>query len=117
MRMWGVDPRIMCRQHLLGEHVEMHMLVGSLRKGISVDGFIEDGLVDLHNIRSRHDELVTEMTRRGYNHKSPLPSYLKHIRPYITKDFTGQINIAANVQELSRRCEACLHLQIRGGHD
>ena len=25
MRMWMVNPRIMCRQHLLGEHVEIHM--------------------------------------------------------------------------------------------
>lgn len=25
--MWGVDPSAMCRNHLLGEHVEMHMFV------------------------------------------------------------------------------------------
>ena len=24
MRMWLVDPKFMCNQHLLGEHVEMH---------------------------------------------------------------------------------------------
>jgi Pyrimidine dimer DNA glycosylase len=32
MRMWLVDPRLMCSQHLLGEHVELHMLVGSLNR-------------------------------------------------------------------------------------
>lgn len=25
MRMWMVDPTIMCRQHLLGEHYELHV--------------------------------------------------------------------------------------------
>ena len=33
MRMWMVDPQIMCRQHLLGEHTEMHMFVGTLKRG------------------------------------------------------------------------------------
>ena len=30
MRMWGVDPKQMCRQHLLGEHVELHMQAGAV---------------------------------------------------------------------------------------
>jgi hypothetical protein len=30
MRMWMVPPKVMCRKHLLGEHVEIHMLAGSL---------------------------------------------------------------------------------------
>lgn len=103
----------MCRQHLLGEHVEMHMLVGSLRKDISVQGFIDDGLIDLQLIRRRHSQLVDEMTRRGYNHKSPLPAYTCYINRY---DVHGHINVEANVRELARRCEECLKLQMRGGH-
>lgn len=30
MRMWMVDPKIMCRKHLLGEHLELHMLAGCI---------------------------------------------------------------------------------------
>lgn len=33
MRMWLVPPSHMCRKHLLGEHVELHMLLGTLKKG------------------------------------------------------------------------------------
>lgn len=36
MRMWMVPPELMCRQHLLGEHVELHMFVGAINKGTSV---------------------------------------------------------------------------------
>ena len=53
-----VDPRLMCRKHLLGEHVELHMLVGSLRKGISLEGFFENKLIELHNVERRHAQLV-----------------------------------------------------------
>jgi hypothetical protein len=28
--MWMVDPRIMCRNHLLGEHAEIHMFVWNI---------------------------------------------------------------------------------------
>ena len=35
-----VSPATMCRKHLLGEHVEIHMAVASLRLGKSVDGFL-----------------------------------------------------------------------------
>ena len=32
MRMWLVPPQLMCDQHLLGEHLEMHMFIGTIRK-------------------------------------------------------------------------------------
>jgi len=28
MRMWMLNPKALCRKHLMGEHVEIHMLVG-----------------------------------------------------------------------------------------
>ena len=33
MRQWYVPAECMCRQHLLGEHCEHHMFVGTLKKG------------------------------------------------------------------------------------
>jgi len=103
MRMWNVDPQILCRKHLLGEHVEMHMFVGSIRKNQSVTGFIAGGLVNTSLIQTRHEELATEMLRRGYNHKSPL-EYDDHLN-------AGQVSIEKNLVELARRCIECRTLQ------
>ena len=32
MRMWMIDPTMLCTKHLLGEHVELHMFVGTINK-------------------------------------------------------------------------------------
>ena len=83
MRMWMIDPKKMCDQHLLGEHVELHMLVGSIKKGISLNGYVRNGLIEPKSIIKRHEQLAKEMKRRGMNHRSPLKSFnlnklLKH---------------------------------------
>lgn len=98
-RMWCVDPQLLCRQHLLGEHNEMHKLVGSIRAGHSIDGYVEAGQVDTSRIQSRHDELANELVRRGFTHDSPL-SYDDDID-------RGAVDPAANRTELADRCEAC----------
>lgn len=100
MRMWGVNPALLCDKHLLGEHVEMHMFVGALKKGISTRGYEETGLVALPKIRARHDALAREMKRRGMNHRSPLPRIASRRRG-------GWIDEAANLRELKRRCPEC----------
>ena len=98
MRMWGVDPALLCDQHLLGEHVEMHMFAGSIKKGINVSGYVKKGLVEIHNIQNRHDELAMEIEKRGMNHKSDL-------------DFAGgvggYVDIENSKKELKRRCKDC----------
>jgi hypothetical protein len=49
-----VNPKIMCRQHLLGEHVEIHMFIGTLNRKKSVKGYLEKGLLEIHNLYARH---------------------------------------------------------------
>ena len=107
MRMWNVDPKVMCRKHLLGEHVEMHMFVGTIIKGVSLHGYVAGGLVQTQDIEKRHWELVAEMERRGMNHKSPLPNSLK----VALTPPQGEVNSAANLIELARRCPECAKLQ------
>jgi hypothetical protein len=102
MRMWNVNPERMCNQHLLGEHVECHMFVGTLNKNKSVKGYIEKGLLEIHNLKKRHDEISKEMEKRGMNHKSKLPWYKKVI--------WGKINSKQNLIELKKRCEECKKL-------
>jgi len=101
MRMWMVDPRCMCRKHLLGEHVEIHMLVGSLVRGKSIKGFLDKGLLAPQEIFNRHAALVEEMVRRGYNHKSDLPEMDLSIYP------VGHVDIEKSYRELYGRCEKC----------
>ena len=100
MRMWLVDPKIMCKNHLLGEHLELHMLAGCLRKGKNIRGYIEGGLVDPSALLKRHDELVSEMKYRGYNHFSPIEELPHNL-------VKGQINPEENKLELIDRCSKC----------
>jgi len=105
MRMWMVEPRRMCRRHLLGEHVELHMLVGSLRKGTSLAGFVANGLIEVHSVRARHAQLVREMKRRGYRHRSPLPRFRARR--------LGRVIRKKSLADLLQRCAACRKLARR----
>ena len=96
-----VNPKIMCRQHLLGEHVEIHMFIGTINRKKSIEGYLEKGLLEIHNLYSRHAELVEEMKMRGYNHYSEIDEKWKFA------DKTGIINKEKNIIELINRCPKC----------
>jgi hypothetical protein len=97
-----VNPTIMCNQHLLGEHVELHMLVGSIKRGKSIDGFLS-GLIDPSLVVQRHEDLAKEMVHRGMNHKSPIDCPGK-----INSNRTAQpISGTSNLKELAGRCNRC----------
>jgi hypothetical protein len=75
MRIWDVPPAILCRQHLLGEHRELHAIWAVLTEGKS--GYAQHPETRrwrsrLTALYARHDLLVAEMARRGYHHHSPL---------------------------------------------
>jgi hypothetical protein len=106
--MWMVNPRIMCRQHLLGEHVEIHMFIGTLNRKKSVKGYLEKGLLEVHNLYNRHEELVKEMKRRGYNHYSEVDEKWKFVQK------AGFVNKEKNFDELINRCSKCKGQQTLG---
>ena len=99
MRMWLVNPDLLCRKHLLGEHVELHMLVGTIRKGRSIQGFLDNRLISTSKIKSRHDQLASEMVRRGFRHQSVLR--------YTDRKIKNAVSIQDNLIELARRCAEC----------
>jgi hypothetical protein len=100
--MWGIDPKKLCNQHLLGEHVEMHMFVGCIKKGVSLKGYYDKKLVCTNLIKKRHDDLAMEMISRGMKHKSPI------VKMDYFSDFKyGKIDIKANIYELINRCPKC----------
>ena len=102
MRMWGINTKELCNQHLLGEHLEMHMFAGCIKKGLSLKGYYENKLVCTNLIKKRHDELADEMISRNTRHNSPMEDigFLKDIK-------YGEIDIEANKIELSKRCLEC----------
>jgi len=75
------------------------MLVGSIQKGIALDGYIENGMVEVHSIKSRHEELVAEMLRRGYDHQSPLPEFINF--------HGGMVDPERSLADLKSRCKLC----------
>ena len=75
MRIWDVPPSLLCRQHLLGEHRELHGLWRILtenRQGYAHHPETDRWRGKLAALYLRHEELSEEMTRRGYRHASPL---------------------------------------------
>ena len=79
MRIWDVDPARLCRQHLLGEHRELHGLWNILtqgKRGYSAHPETLRWVGKLAALHARHERLVEEMHERGYRHASPLDSRL-----------------------------------------
>ena len=75
MRIWDLAPRRLCRQHLLGEHLELHAIWSVLsqgKKGYSRHPETLRWKGKLRALYARHERQVAEMSRRGYNHASPL---------------------------------------------
>tara|TARA_R110002020_G_scaffold51867_1_gene146378 strand:+ start:215 stop:541 length:327 start_codon:yes stop_codon:yes gene_type:complete len=103
--MWLVAPQHMCTKHLLGEHVELHMLMGCIEKEKSLKGYINTGLIDISQIPSRHEQLVEEMTRRNYNHESPL--LITEKMQVASQTDNGYVDISKSIADLSERCKAC----------
>lgn len=102
-----VDPTIMCRQHLLGEHNECHMFAGTLASKKNIKGYINNGQLDPRLLQQRHDELAEEMLCRGWNHNSPLLvpdySYLGLLPSNIIDIHTSQELLLSRCYKRSKR--------------
>jgi hypothetical protein len=75
MRIWDIPPRKLCRNHLLGEHRELHAIWSILtkdKKGYSRHPETLRWKGRLAALFARHGSLVREMKRRGYCHRSGL---------------------------------------------
>jgi len=79
MRIWDLPPDILCRNHLLGEHRELHAtwsILTNNKKGYSKHPEVIRWKGKLKALYNRHEKLVSEMKNRGYNHYSPLDKNL-----------------------------------------
>ncbi|MBU2537847.1 MAG: pyrimidine dimer DNA glycosylase/endonuclease V [Proteobacteria bacterium] len=77
MRVWDIHPGFLNRQSLLGEHREIHAIHTIIiqgKKGYSRHPETLRWQGHLGALRLRHEQVVTEMRVRGFNHFSPLPA-------------------------------------------
>ena len=56
MRMWMINPKLMCDQHLLGEHGELHKFIPSFRKKYKVTNRVSPVVqIELSSYQTRDD--------------------------------------------------------------
>ena len=75
MRVWDIPVKRLCRQHLLGEHAELHAIwsiITKKKKGYSHHPEVLRWHGKLKALYKRHEEQVKELESRGYAHYSPL---------------------------------------------
>lgn len=77
MRIWDIQPKNLCRKHLLAEHRELHGLWNILTKNEGKGGYSRHPetlrwVGKQKALYLRHEALVKEFTRRGYQHHTPL---------------------------------------------
>ena len=99
MRIWDISPNKLCRNHLLGEHRELHVIWSILTKGKK--GYRHhpeilrwDG--KLKALHVRHESLVEEMYSRGYMHNSPLDKSLavgQSVQNSMVNSYDEQVHI------------------------
>lgn len=88
MRIWDIKPKCLCRQHLLGEHRELHAIWTILienKKGYSKHPETLRWKGKLKALYVRHNQLVIEMEKRGYIHNSDLDK--KYAKGRIIQDY------------------------------
>ena len=106
MRMWMIEPKLLCDKHLLGEHGEIHKHRHNFEKKHNITGRLSPVVqIEPASMEERHDELVEEMLRRGMNHNSPyeMPN-LNYLEPW---HLTVEVDKYKSIIDLCTRCEDC----------
>jgi hypothetical protein len=104
--MWMVEPKLLCRKHLLGEHGEIHKHRHNFVKKHNITNRISPVVqIEPGSMEKRHDELAEEMIRRGYNHQSPFEqpdiSYLPIYQQLV------KVDTEVSLWDLKTRCPEC----------
>jgi len=79
VRIWDVPVEHLCRNHLLGEHRELHAVWNIItlgKSGYATHPETRRWVGKLAALYGRHEQQVLEITRRGWRHASPLDTAL-----------------------------------------
>ena len=114
MRIWDLPVQILCDQHLLGEHRELHAIWtylttdkgGSYRKHPETLRWVGKELA----LAKRHSEEVREMMKRGFDHHSSLPLFVSNDKS--SEDQNNYVNtLTEQIQNIkSKHCKCNLKL-------
>ena len=106
MRMWMIDPSMLCKNHLLGEHGEIHKHRHNFEKGHKIDGRLTPFVaIEPLNMEDRHNKIAIEMFNRGYNHKSPYTQ--PDLSMYDKSKIDVSVDLDLSIGELRKRCVEC----------
>lgn len=106
MRMWMINPRLLCRKHLLGEHGEIHKHRHNFVKQHSISKRVSPVVqIEPLSMESRHNDLVKEMLRRGFNHQSPFNQPDLAYLPEVERN--AKVDISVSYSDLIERCPEC----------
>jgi hypothetical protein len=75
VRIWAVPVSELDRQHLLGEHAELHCIAGALQGKYKAYRNHPETIRFKNRIEQlydRHKQQEAELTKRGYKHNSPI---------------------------------------------
>ncbi len=113
MRVWDIHPKHLCRKHLLAEHRELHGLWNILTKHKAKGGYSRHPetlrwVGKTRALYDRHEALVEEFGKRGYNHQTQLDKKL-------ATGASGQTVFINTVEEQkvilkNKPCDCLLHV-------
>lgn len=102
-RQWLADPKLMCSQHLTGEHAEAHMFMRKMQKGHSLKGFIEGSMFfGAGFLYTRHNDLALHLG----GHATPMELDGKLVTAYPDVPRT-QEHVEKSLKDLLTRCYQC----------
>lgn len=106
MRMWMINPELLCNKHLLGEHGEIHKHRHNFVKKHNISGRIHPVVqIEPSSMKVRHDELAKEMLKRNMNHKS---DYEQPDISYLSDNLRlAKVDTNISKSDLIQRCEEC----------
>ena len=111
-----INPLCLCSKHLLGEHVEHHMFIGTFKKKLKIDGYIKNNLIEPLSLIKRHNILAWELIRRKFIKYNKFTEHLTWINEnefYNLIDYLPQeqlnykINQENAINDLLSRCLLC----------
>jgi hypothetical protein len=104
--MWMIDPRLLCKNHLLGEHNEIHKHRPSFVKKHSMAGRV--GQIEPLSMKSRHDELAKEMLRRWPKENGHASPYEMPDLSYLPCEHRGsRVDTIESMRLAYKKCSEC----------
>lgn len=103
MRMWMINPELMCIQHIVGEHGELHKFRHSFVKKHNMNKRMKLKQIFPQLMQVRHDELAKYLKNHNSPYEQPDISYLNNNE---IVELTDKI-LNYNIEDLCKRCPEC----------